>query len=44
MAAMGDMLAHDTIIANATTENSYNFSHYFQNISSSYKNANVVFL
>jgi poly-gamma-glutamate synthesis protein (capsule biosynthesis protein) len=43
MAAMGDMLAHDTIIANATTENGYNFSHYFQNIRTSYKNANVVF-
>jgi poly-gamma-glutamate synthesis protein (capsule biosynthesis protein) len=43
MVAMGDMLAHDTIIANATTENSYNFSHYFQNIRSSYSDANVVF-
>lgn len=43
MAAMGDMLAHDTIIANATTETSYNFKHYFNNIRSSYSNADVVF-
>lgn len=43
LAAMGDMLAHDTIIANATTETSYNFSHYFTNIRNSYKDANVVF-
>jgi len=43
MVAICDMLAHDTIIANATTENGYNFSHYFQNIRSTYKNANVIF-
>jgi poly-gamma-glutamate synthesis protein (capsule biosynthesis protein) len=43
MAAMGDMLAHDTIIANATTETSYNFKHFFNNIRSSYSNADVVF-
>lgn len=42
MAAMGDMLAHDTIIANATTETSYNFAHYFQNIRSSYSMADAV--
>lgn len=42
-AAMGDMLAHDTIIANATTETSYNFQHYFQNIRSSYQDADVIF-
>jgi poly-gamma-glutamate synthesis protein (capsule biosynthesis protein) len=42
MAAMGDMLAHDTIIANATTETSYNFAHYFQNIRSSYGMADAV--
>jgi poly-gamma-glutamate synthesis protein (capsule biosynthesis protein) len=43
MAAMGDMLAHDTIIANATTETSYNFKHYFDNIRSIYHDANIVF-
>jgi poly-gamma-glutamate synthesis protein (capsule biosynthesis protein) len=43
MAAMGDMLAHDTIIANAKTGSSYDFSKYFTNIRSSYKNADVVF-
>lgn len=43
LAAMGDMLAHDTIIANATIETGYNFSHYFNNIKSSYSNADVVF-
>jgi poly-gamma-glutamate capsule biosynthesis protein CapA/YwtB (metallophosphatase superfamily) len=43
IAAMGDMLAHDTIIANATIETSYNFGHYFQNIRSSYQNADVIF-
>lgn len=43
LAAMGDMLAHDTVIANATTETSYNFSHYFQNIRSSYDDADIIF-
>ncbi|MCX6728584.1 MAG: CapA family protein [Candidatus Saccharibacteria bacterium] len=43
MAAMGDMLAHDTIIANARVGNSYDFAKYFTNIKSAYKNANVVF-
>jgi poly-gamma-glutamate synthesis protein (capsule biosynthesis protein) len=43
MAAMGDMLAHDTIIANATTETGYDFKHYFNYIRSSYSNADVVF-
>jgi len=42
-AAMGDMLAHDTIIANAKTENGYDFGKYFANIRSSYSNANVIF-
>lgn len=42
-AAMGDMLAHDTIIANAKTENGYDFGKYFANILSSYSNANVIF-
>ena len=42
-AAMGDMLAHDTIIANAKTENGYDFGKYFTNIRSSYSKANVIF-
>lgn len=43
VAAMGDMLAHDTIIANAKTNDSYDFGKYFSNIRSSYKDADVVF-
>lgn len=43
LAAMGDMLAHDTIIANATIETGYNFSHYFNNIRTNYKDADIVF-
>ena len=43
MAAMGDMLAHDTIIANAKTGNSYDFAKFFKNIRPSYKSADVVF-
>ena len=43
IAAMGDMLAHDTIIANAKTSDSYDFTKYFTNIKSAYKDANVVF-
>lgn len=43
VAAMGDMLAHDTIIANAKTANGYDFAHYFTNIRPLYKNADVVF-
>lgn len=42
-AAMGDMLAHDTIIANAKTTNSYDFGVYFQKIRPLYKDADVVF-
>ena len=42
-AAMGDMLAHDTIIANAKTESGYDFGKYFTNIRSGYSNANVIF-
>lgn len=42
-AAMGDMLAHDTIIANAKTGTGYDFSKYFTNIRSSYDSADVVF-
>ena len=43
IAAMGDMLAHDTIIANAKVGDSYDFNKYFTNVRSSYKNADVVF-
>lgn len=43
MAAMGDMLAHDTIIANAKSDNNYDFGKYFANIRSSYGAADVVF-
>lgn len=43
MAAMGDMLAHDTIIANAKVGDSYDFGKYFTNIRSAYKGADVVF-
>ena len=42
-AAMGDMMAHDTIIANAKTGSSYDFAKYFKNIRSSYQDADVVF-
>lgn len=43
VAAMGDMLAHDTIIANAKTDTGYDFGKYFTNIRSSYKDADVIF-
>lgn len=43
MTAMGDMLAHDTIIANAKTGDSYNFGKYFANIRSNYQGSEVVF-
>ena len=42
-AAMGDMLAHDTIISNAKTDSSYDFANYFKNIRVTYENADVVF-
>jgi poly-gamma-glutamate synthesis protein (capsule biosynthesis protein) len=43
LAAMGDMLAHDTIIANAKTDSGYDFGKYFSNIRSSYKDSDMVF-
>ncbi len=43
MVAMGDMLAHDTIIANAKVGDSYDFAKYFANIRPTYKTADVVF-
>lgn len=42
-AAMGDMLAHDTILANAKDSNGYNFQKFFTNIRPSYQSADVVF-
>lgn len=42
-AAMGDMLAHDTIIANAKNGDSYNFAKFFGNIRSSYQDSDVIF-
>lgn len=43
MAAMGDMLAHDTIINNALTGESYNFRPYFQHIRPLYSDSDIVF-
>lgn len=43
MAAMGDMLAHDTIIANAKTSDSYDFGKFFAGIKSAYVDSDVVF-
>ncbi len=43
IAAMGDMLAHDTIIANAKNGDKYDFSKFFANIRPSYQDADVVF-
>lgn len=43
VAAMGDMLAHDTIIANAKTATGYDFGAYFNAIRPSYSSADVIF-
>ena len=43
MVAMGDMLAHDSIIANAKTDSGYDFTKFFTNIKSGYKDADAVF-
>ncbi len=43
MVAMGDMLAHDTIIANAKTGDGYDFTKYFANTRPVYKDADLVF-
>ena len=42
-AAMGDMLAHDTIIANARSGGAYNFERYFEQIRPLYTGSDVVF-
>ncbi|NTW61247.1 CapA family protein [Candidatus Saccharibacteria bacterium] len=43
MAAMGDMLAHDTINANAKTSSGYDYQQFFSNIKSIYKGDELVF-
>lgn len=43
VAAMGDMLAHDSVIANAKTSKGYDFGRYFGRIRSLYSNADIVF-
>lgn len=43
MAAMGDMLAHDTIIQNAKNDAGYDFSKYFANIRSAYGESELIF-
>lgn len=43
VSAMGDMLAHDTIIANAKTDTGYDFTKFFKNILPSYEKSDVVF-
>lgn len=43
LSAMGDMLAHDTIIAGAKTDGGYDFTKYFKNIKSSFESSDIVF-
>ena len=43
MSAMGDMLAHDTINANARTGDGYDYARYFANIRPVYVGSDVVF-
>ena len=43
LAAMGDMLAHDTIISNSKNGDGYDFAKYFKNIRSSYSDADLIF-
>lgn len=43
VAAMGDMLAHDTIRQNAFNGTDYDFAKYFANIRPSYKTSDIVF-
>jgi poly-gamma-glutamate capsule biosynthesis protein CapA/YwtB (metallophosphatase superfamily) len=42
-AALGDMIAHDTINANAATQGGYDYSKYFTKISEAYSDADIVF-
>lgn len=43
LAAMGDMLAHDSITTAAKKDNTYDFAPYFKQITSLYSDADVVF-
>ena len=43
VAAMGDMLAHDTIVANAKTSSGYDFGQYFTDVRNVTKKADAVF-
>lgn len=43
IAAMGDMIAHDTITSNAKTSAGYDYTKYFRKINSLYKSSDVVF-
>lgn len=43
VSAMGDMLAHDSINANAKTANGYDYAPFFTNIRPSYSTSDVVF-
>lgn len=43
LAAMGDMLAHDSVVSQAQKNDSYNFAPYFSYIRPVYKNSDVVF-
>lgn len=43
VAAMGDMLAHDSINLNAETADGYDYTPYFSSITDSYADADVVF-
>ncbi|MGB3023518.1 MAG: CapA family protein [Candidatus Saccharimonadales bacterium] len=42
-AAMGDMLAHDSVVTNAVVDGGYDFTPYFTNIRTLYNDADVVF-
>lgn len=42
-AAMGDMLAHDSVVAQAKTAEGYDFKPYYKNIRSLYKDVDAVF-
>ena len=42
-AAMGDMLAHDSVVNNAKTDSGYDFTKYFTRIKSLYSDADIVF-
>ncbi len=42
-AAMGDMMAHDTVMASAKTGNTYDFTKFFKNIRPNYQTADIIF-